>query len=110
MKIIFSVSRDFCSTFILQYFYKAVLNIINGGFVKIVKVTRKRQITLPKEVSEKAGIKVGDYVRVYIDESGRIVVEKVLGLDDLAGVLNPGYSVRGLAEDLDKSRKVGERG
>jgi len=78
--------------------------------VSIVKVTRKRQVTLPKEVSEKAGIKVGDYVKIYVDESGRIVVEKVLGLDDIAGVLNPGYPVRGLAEDLDRSRKVGERG
>ena len=78
--------------------------------MKIVKVTRKRQVTLPKEVSERAGIKVGDYVKIYVDESGRIVVEKVLGLDDLAGVLNPGYPVRDLAEDLDKSRKVGERG
>jgi len=78
--------------------------------MKIVKVTRKRQVTLPKEVSERAGIKVGDYVKIYVDESGRIVVEKVLGLDDLAGVLNPGYPVRDLAEDLDRSRKVGERG
>lgn len=78
--------------------------------MSIVKVTRKRQVTLPKEVSEKAGIKVGDYVKIYVDESGRIVVEKVLGLDDIAGVLNPGYPVRGLAEDLDRSRKVGERG
>jgi len=86
------------------------LLFVVGGIMSIVKVTRKRQVTLPKEVSEKAGIKVGDYVKIYVDESGRIVVEKVLGLDDLAGVLNPGYPVRGLAEDLDKSRKVGERG
>ncbi len=84
--------------------------LVVGGIVSIVKVTRKRQVTLPKEVSEKAGIKVGDYVKIYVDESGRIVVEKVLGLDDIAGVLNPGYPVRGLAEDLDRSRKVGERG
>jgi len=78
--------------------------------MSVVKVTRKRQVTLPKEVSEKAGIKVGDYVRVYVDEDGRVVIEKLLSLDDLAGALNPGRPVRGLAEDLDRSRKVGGRG
>jgi len=86
------------------------LLLVVSGIVNIVKVTHKRQITLPKEVSERTGIKVGDYVKIYVDESGRIVVEKVLGLDDLAGVLNPGYPVRNLAEDLDRSRKVSEHG
>ena len=30
-------------------------------------------------------------------------------LSELAGILNPGYSVRGLAEELDRERKSGER-
>ncbi len=77
--------------------------------MSIVKVTRKRQITLPKEVCEKVGISEGDYVRVYVDENGRIIVEKALGIDQLAGLLNPGYSLRNLAEKLDKERKYGER-
>lgn len=81
-----------------------------GDVLKIVKVTRKRQITIPKEISEKLEINVGDYVRLYVDEEGnRIIVEKILSLSDLAGVLNPGFPLKGLAEDLDKSRKVGER-
>lgn len=75
----------------------------------IVKVTRKNQITIPKRVAEEVGIMVGDYVRVYAEE-GRVIVEKVLSLSDLAGVLNPGYSVRNLAEELDRFRKVGGRG
>jgi len=77
--------------------------------VKIVKVTRKRQITIPKEVSEKAGIKAGDSVKVYIDEDRRVVIEKALGIDDIASILNPGHPIKNLTEDLDKTRKVGER-
>ena len=75
----------------------------------IVKVTRKRQITLPKEVCEKLGISPGDYVKVYIDEGNRVVVEKVLGIEELAGSLNPGYPLKNLAEELDKERKLGEK-
>ena len=75
----------------------------------IVKVTRKRQITLPKEVCDKLGISPGDYVKVYIDEGNRVVVEKVLGIEELAGSLNPGYPLKDLAEELDKERKLGER-
>ena len=42
-----------------------------------VKVTRGFQVTLPKEVREITGIKIGDYLLVYVDEKGRIVMEKV---------------------------------
>jgi antitoxin PrlF len=42
-----------------------------------VKVTRGFQVTLPKEVREIIGIKIGDYLLVYVDEKGRIVMEKV---------------------------------
>ena len=75
----------------------------------IVKVTRKRQITLPKEVCEKLGISPGDYVKVYVDEGNRVVVEKVLGIEELAGSLNPGYPLKNLAEELDKERKRCEK-
>ncbi|RLF17803.1 MAG: hypothetical protein DRZ82_09385 [Thermoprotei archaeon] len=77
--------------------------------MSIVKVTRKRQITLPKEVCDKLGISPGDYVKVYVDEDNRVVVEKVLGIEELAGSLNPGYPLKNLAEELDKERKLGER-
>ncbi|MEM1517371.1 MAG: AbrB/MazE/SpoVT family DNA-binding domain-containing protein [Thermofilum sp.] len=42
-----------------------------------VKVTRSYQVTLPKDVREALGIEVGDYLEVYVDERGRIVMEKV---------------------------------
>ena len=77
--------------------------------MSVVKVTRKRQITLPKEVCERLGISPGDFVKVYIDEGGRVIVEKFLSIDELAGSLNPGQSLRGLAEELDEERKVGGR-
>jgi len=77
--------------------------------LNIVRVTRKRQITLPKEVCDVLGISPGDYVKVYV-EGSRIVVEKVLSLEDLAGILNPGHPVKDLVEELDKERKHGERG
>jgi len=77
--------------------------------LNIVKVTRKRQITLPKEICDKLNIAPGDYVKVYISKDNKIIVEKVVGLSQLAGILNPGYPVKGLAEELDKERKHGER-
>ena len=75
----------------------------------VVKVTRKRQITLPKEVCDRLGIIPGDYVKVHVGEDDKIIVEKTLGIGELAVSLNPGYSLKGLAEELDKERKHGER-
>lgn len=77
--------------------------------MKLVKVTRKRQITIPKEISDEIGVKEGDYVRICLDNDKRIIIEKALSLSDLAGALNPGKPLRNLAEDLDLLRKVGER-
>jgi AbrB family looped-hinge helix DNA binding protein len=45
--------------------------------VNRVKVTRSFQVTIPREVREALGIRVGDYLNVYVDERGRIVMEKV---------------------------------
>ena len=77
--------------------------------MSFVKVTRKRQITLPKNICDRLGISPGDYVKVYVDENDRIVVEKAVGMDQLAGSLYPGYKVKRLAEELDLERKVSER-
>lgn len=44
-----------------------------------MKVTRSYQVTLPREVREAVGIRVGDSLEVYVDERGRIVMEKVRG-------------------------------
>ena len=43
----------------------------------LVKVTRKYQITLPKEVREKLGIRIGDFLKVRI-EDGKVVLEPML--------------------------------
>lgn len=74
----------------------------------MVKVTRKRQVTIPKEIGEKLGIEEGDYLKVRL-EGNKIVMEKVRSLKDLMGILNPGKPVRGIAEELDRERKESER-
>ncbi len=43
----------------------------------VVKVTRKYQITLPKEVREKLGIRIGDFLKVRV-ENGKVVLEPVV--------------------------------
>jgi len=42
-----------------------------------VKVTRKYQVTLPREVREKLGIRIGDYLRVKVI-GDKIVLEPVI--------------------------------
>ncbi len=45
--------------------------------MKIVKVTRKYQITIPKEIREKLGIRVGDKVIVKIS-GNKIIIKPVI--------------------------------
>jgi antitoxin PrlF len=52
--------------------------------VEKVKVTRKYQVTIPKEVRESIGVKVGDELLVSGSER-RIVFEKPVDLEELAG-------------------------
>jgi antitoxin PrlF len=52
--------------------------------VEKVKVTRKYQVTIPKEVRESIGVKVGDELLVSRNER-RIVLEKQVDLEELAG-------------------------
>ena len=63
---------------------------------------------MPKEVCDELNIVPGDYVKVYV-ENGKVIVERILSLNELAGILNPGYQVKNLAEELDRERKVGGR-
>jgi len=49
-----------------------------------VKVTRKYQVTIPQEVREKIGVNVGDELFVR-EEERRIILEKPIDLDKLAG-------------------------
>ena len=54
---------------------------------EVVKVTRKYQVTIPKGVREKVGIKIGDKLKVM--NKGELIVLKKIGkrrnLLDLAG-------------------------
>ena len=51
----------------------------------IVKVTRKGQITIPKKLREKFGIKEGDLLIVEETENG-ILLRKIQRLEELAGI------------------------
>ncbi|RLG46190.1 MAG: AbrB family transcriptional regulator [Thermoproteota archaeon] len=41
-----------------------------------VKVTRSYQVTIPKEIRERIGLKEGDYLQVEVDDEGRIILSK----------------------------------
>jgi AbrB family looped-hinge helix DNA binding protein len=43
----------------------------------MVKVTRKYQVTIPKEVREELGIKIGDEVVFVKNERGEFVIKKL---------------------------------
>ena len=42
-----------------------------------VKVTRNFQITIPSDIRSKIGLKEGEEVEVYLDDEGRILVERI---------------------------------
>ena len=54
--------------------------------MNIVKVTRKYQVTIPKEIREERGIEIGDRLKVSL-ERGRIVLERTgeSVVDEVAG-------------------------
>jgi len=74
----------------------------------VVKVLRKRQITLPKEICDALGIEEGDLLLLEV-ENGRIVARKLDPIDVLEGFLAPEKPVKGLAEAIDDDRKRSER-
>ncbi|RLE62379.1 MAG: AbrB family transcriptional regulator [Thermoprotei archaeon] len=59
----------------------------------VVKVTRKGQITIPKDIREVLRIKEGEFLRVSLEE-GKIVISKL-------GVPSPGEPV-----GLEEYRKI----
>jgi AbrB family looped-hinge helix DNA binding protein len=53
-------------------------------------LTSKGQITIPKEVRDELGLRVGDRVAFRVIEDGRVIVEpETIDLRDLKGVLRP---------------------
>ncbi len=70
----------------------------------IVKVTRKGQITIPKKIREKYGIKVGDKLIVEAVEEG-ILFRKVQRLEDMASIDAEYDTPEGINKKIDKLRK-----
>ncbi|MBE8538698.1 AbrB/MazE/SpoVT family DNA-binding domain-containing protein [Geoglobus acetivorans] len=64
----------------------------------IVKVTRNSQITIPKEVREKVGIKEGDRVDVTV-EGDKVVIRKI-EMEEITDFLP-----RDFEETMNKMRK-----
>ncbi len=67
-----------------------------------VKVTSKGQVTIPKELREKMGIKPGDYLEVRESSEG-YVIEKKLDkgkLEKYVGILNKESSSDNIIKEL----------
>lgn len=74
----------------------------------IVRVTRNSQITIPKEVREKIGIKEGDRVDVTV-EGDRIVIRKV-EMDEITDFLPRDFEEimkKTKKDSRDRLRKLG---
>lgn len=56
--------------------------------METVKVTRNRQVTIPSKISKETGITEGDRLMLRL-EGGKIIMEKMRSLKDLAGVWGP---------------------
>jgi AbrB family looped-hinge helix DNA binding protein len=69
----------------------------------IVKVTRNGQITIPRELREKFGIKEDDLLTVEVTENG-ILFRKVPKLEEMAGI-DAGYETpEEINKKIDKLR------
>jgi len=44
--------------------------------IEVRRINKRGQITIPKKIREKAGIKEGDYVEISV-ENGKIIIRKV---------------------------------
>lgn len=65
------------------------------------KVGERGQVTLPKELREKLGIRGGDEVLVH-EEDGKIIIEKPLSREELAeGYRRRAAESEALAEAMD---------
>ena len=73
------------------------------------KVGERGQVTLPKELREKLGIRGGDEVLVH-EEDGKITIEKPLSREELAeGYRRRAAESKALAEEMDGvSREANE--
>jgi len=69
----------------------------------IVKVTRKGQVTIPANYRKKYKIREGVKV-AFREEHGRLIIEPITPIEDLAGVFAGKMSVAAAKKMLDKMR------
>lgn len=76
------------------------------------RVSAKHQVTIPVDVMREAGLEAGDEVRVAVDDSGRVVLERAE--DVLArsagmftGMYPPGY-LDALRDEWDRSNPIAD--
>jgi AbrB family looped-hinge helix DNA binding protein len=68
-----------------------------------VSVTRKGQVTIPKELRKKFGIEEGSKVEI-VEEQGTIAIRKLPSILDLAGSGAKKGDVKELKKALDQMR------
>jgi AbrB family looped-hinge helix DNA binding protein len=56
---------------------------------RMSSMTRKGQVTIPKEVRDALGLKPFDKVEIYLDNNGEAKLRRVLSLEEVAGSLPP---------------------
>ena len=69
-----------------------------------MKVTRNGQITIPKEIRQKLGIRVGTILRVEATDDA-VVYRPVPSLEELGGSLSRFGPLKKVVEDLDRDRE-----
>jgi antitoxin PrlF len=71
---------------------------------KIVKVTRKGQTTIPAQIREQLGIKVGDELAVETRDQ-QVIFKLIPRLEDCAGIFAGHTDVAELKKEIDKLRE-----
>lgn len=75
--------------------------------VSEVLVTRKYQVTIPKEIREKLKIEVGDRLLIRI-EGGKIVLEPIKGREALARLSSIASKYLGGPKEIDAVKLIEE--
>ncbi len=70
---------------------------------KVTKVTRKGQVTIPVSYRKKYRIREGQKV-AFKEERGKLVIEPILRIEDMAGIDAGRISVSAAKKMLDKMR------
>lgn len=71
---------------------------------RIVKVTRRGQTTIPKEIRKKYGIREGDDILVE-DEDGKIVIRIIPKIEELAGIDTEFGTPEEMKAEVERLRK-----